>query len=155
MVNLATDFRSLLSQKHKLGAMEVSRKSSRAVVQRSNSYSILFNLFQALSWMSLPSNPRTLPVLHARLVRHAFLQGQAIHLEEVFHVLDLSCHPLLLEPLELGLVRLPLGLAEPLVRMVAANAAPDALAVGHGQHPASAAAATAALPHATTWFGNL
>lgn len=97
-----------------------------------------------------------LPVLHARLVWYTFLQCQAIHLEEVFHVLDLGSDPLLPEPLEFGLVRLPRWLVQTLVRVVAANAAPYTLAVGHGQHLASAAA-TAALTHAARprRFGDL
>ncbi len=97
-----------------------------------------------------------LPVLHACLVRYALLQRQAIHLEEVFHVLDLGSDSLLSEPLEFGLVCVPRRLVQTLVRVVAANAAPYALAVGHGQHLASAAATTA-LPHAARpcWSGDL
>ncbi len=97
-----------------------------------------------------------LPVLHACLVRYALLQRQAIHLEEVFHVLDLGSDSLLSEPLEFGLVCVPRRLVQTLVRVVAADAAPYALAVGHGQHLASAAATTA-LPHAARpcWSGDL
>lgn len=97
-----------------------------------------------------------LPVLHACLVRYALLQRQAIHLEEVFHVLDLGSDSLLPEPLEFGLVCVPRRLVQTLVRVVAANTAPYALAVGHGQHLASAAATTA-LPHAARpcWSGDL
>lgn len=109
-------------------------------------------------YKSVARNPLVsfLPVLHACLVRYAFLQRQAIHFEEVFHVLDLGSDPLLPESVEFGLVRVPRRLVQPLVRVVAANAAPYALAVGHGQHLATAAAATA-LPHTARphRFGDL
>lgn len=97
-----------------------------------------------------------LPVLHASLVRYTLLQRQAIHLKEVFHVLDLGSDSLLPEPLEFGLVRLPRRLVQTLVRVVAAYAAPNTLTVGHGQHLASAAATTA-LTHAARprRFGDL
>lgn len=47
------------------------------------------------------------------------------------------------------MVRLPRrGLIQTLIRVIPANAAPYTLAVGHGQHLASAAATTA-FPHAS------
>lgn len=93
-----------------------------------------------------------LPVLHTSLVRDAILQHQTVHSEEVLHVADLGGGPLLPLPLDLSVVRGP-GPAQALVRVVAADPAPDALAVRHGQHPATCAAA--AFAHANARLGDL
>lgn len=79
---------------------------------------------------SLSSSASLLPVLHACLIGHTLLQGQAIHLQEVFHVLNLSSDSLFPESLQLSLVGGPgWWLIQPLVRVVAVDPAPDALAV--------------------------
>lgn len=111
----------------------------------------------ALGGSRRPAPANLLPVLHACLIGHTLLQRQAVHLQEVLHVLNLSHNPLLAEPLQLGLVGGPgRRLIEPLVRVVAVDAAPDALAVRHREHLAAAAAAT--LPNAAARrcrFGDL
>lgn len=98
-----------------------------------------------------------LPVLHACLIGYTLLQGQAIHLQEVFHVLNLSGDSLFPESLQLSLVSgSRRWLIQPLVRVVAVDPAPDALTVWHRQHLAAATAA--ALPNTATWrcrFGDL
>lgn len=107
--------------------------------------------------MSVPSSASLLPVLHACLIGHTLLQGKAVHLQEVFHVLNLNGKSLFPESLQLSLVMGPgRRLIKPLVRVVSVDSTADALAVCHRQHLAAAAAA-AALPN-TAWrcrFGNL
>lgn len=96
------------------------------------------------------SSASLLPVLHACLIGHTLLQRQAVHLQEVLHVLNLSHNSLLPESLQLGLVGGPgRRLIEPLVRVVAVDSTPDALTVCHREHLAAAAAAT--LPNAAAW----
>lgn len=106
---------------------------------------------------SRSSSAPLLPVLHACLIGHTLLQGQAIHLQEVFHVLNLSGDSLFPESLQLSVIGGPgLWLIQTLVRMVAVDPAPDALAVCHRQHLAAAAAA--ALPNTAACrcrFGDL
>lgn len=107
--------------------------------------------------MPVPSSASLLPVLHACLIGHTLLQGKAVHLQEVFHVLNLNGKSLFPESLQLSLVMGPRWrLIKPLVRVVSVDSTADALAVCHRQHLAAAAAA-AALPN-TAWrcrFGNL
>lgn len=83
--------------------------------------------------ISLPSLARSLPVLHARALRSAAVQGEAVHAEEALHVPGLSGCPHCPQPLQLHRVSLADGVQGP-VRVAPAVHAPQALAVRHGQH---------------------
>lgn len=99
---------------------------------------------------SVSPSAALLPVLHSCLIGHTLLQRQAVHLQEVFHVLNLSSDSLLPQSLQLSLVSGPgWRLVKALVRVVAVDTAPDALAVRHRKHLAAAAAA--ALTNTAAW----